>query len=246
MRYIISDIHGCYEEYIELLDKIKFSRNDELYILGDAMDRGPEPIKVMQDIMMRPNATYIIGNHDFTMLHIMKKLTVEITEDNFASHLSGFDLWDYTLWVKDGGEVTSRQFAALPREEQQDILEYLRDALVYEVLEDKGRKFILVHAGISDFQEDKDLYEYNFDDFIFERPDYSKRYYRDGKTYVVTGHTPTCNINPDRRTDVYQGNGHIAIDCGCVFGGKLAAYCIETRDVTYVNSRHVYNREEMK
>lgn len=246
MRYIISDIHGCYEEYRELLAKINFSKDDELYILGDAMDRGPEPIKVIQDIMMRPNATYIIGNHDFIMLQIMKKLTVEITEDNFANHLSGDDLWDYTLWIQDGGEVTSHRFASLSREEQQDILEYLQDALVYEVLEDKGRKFVLVHAGIGDFQEDKDLYEYNFYNFIFERPDYSKRYYRDSKTYVVTGHTPTCYINSDRGTDVYQGNGHIAIDCGCVFGGKLAAYCIETGDVTYVNSRHVYNREEMK
>lgn len=239
MRYIISDIHGCYEEYIELLDKIKFSRDDELYILGDAMDRGPEPIKVMQDIMMRPNATYIIGNHDFVMLQIMKKLTVEITEDNFESHLSGDDLWDYILWMQDGGEVTSRRFAALSREEQQDILEYLENSLVYEELEDQGRKFILVHAGLSNFSEDKDLDEYDFTDFIFGRPDYSKRYYRDDKTYVVAGHTPTCYINPDKGTDVYQENGHIAIDCGCVFGGKLAAYCIETGEVTYVKSRHV-------
>lgn len=41
MRYIISDIHGCYHEYMELLNKIKFSDKDELYILGDAVDRGP-------------------------------------------------------------------------------------------------------------------------------------------------------------------------------------------------------------
>lgn len=239
MRYIISDIHGCYEEYIELLEKIKISPDDELYILGDAMDRGPEPIKVMQDIMMRTNATYIIGNHDFIMLEIMKKLTVEITEDNFASHLSGDDLWDYTLWMQDGGEVTSRRFAALSHEEQQDILEYLENSSVYEELEDRGRKFILVHAGIGNFSEEKDLNEYYLYDFIFERPDYGKRYYQDDKTYVVTGHTPTFYINSNMKTDVYQGNGHIAIDCGCVFGGKLAAYCIETGEITYVEGRKV-------
>ena len=55
MRYLISDIHGCYEEYRGLLDKIHFSHRDELYVLGDAMDRGPEPIKVIQDMMRRPN-----------------------------------------------------------------------------------------------------------------------------------------------------------------------------------------------
>lgn len=42
MRYIISDIHGCYAEYRELLEKICFSDADELYVLGDAMDRGSE------------------------------------------------------------------------------------------------------------------------------------------------------------------------------------------------------------
>lgn len=238
MRYIISDIHGCYEEYRELLAKINFSPNDELYVLGDAMDRGPEPIKVIRDIMMRPNVTYIIGNHDYIMLKIMKKLAVEITEENFDSHLSGNDMLNYNLWMQDGGGVTARRFTALSREEQQDILEYLEDALVYEVLEDKGRTFILVHAGICNFREDKDLDEYDFHDFIFERPDYSKRYYRDDKTYVVTGHTPTFFINPNRNADVYQGYGHIALDCGCVFGGKLAAYCIETGEVTYVKSRN--------
>lgn len=239
MRYIISDIHGCYEEYRELLAKINFSKDDELYVLGDAMDRGPEPIKVIQDIMMRPNITYITGNHDYIMLKIMKKLAVEISKDNFKNHLSENDLIEYSLWMQDGGGVTSRQFTGLSREEQQDILEFLENGLVYEVLEDKERTFILVHAGIRNFSQDKALDQYAFHDFIFDRPDYNKRYYRDDKTYVVTGHTPTFFINPNRNTDVFQGNGHIAIDCGCVFGGKLAAYCIETGDVTYVNSRHV-------
>lgn len=239
MRYIIADIHGCYEEYRELLEKIHFSKEDELYILGDAMDRGPEPIKVIRDMMMRPNVIYILGNHDFVMLYIMKKLTVEITENNFENHLSGDDLWDYTLWVQDGGEMTAKQFASLSREEQQDILEYLEDASVYEILEDKGRRFILAHAGLGNFNEDKELDEYDFADFIFERPDYNKRYYQDENTYVVTGHTPTVYINHDRKADVYQGNGHIAIDCGCVFGGKLAAYCIETGEINYVESRRV-------
>ncbi len=53
MRYVISDIHGCYEQYRLLLEKIRFSDNDRLYVLGDAVDRGPEPIKVLQDMMRR-------------------------------------------------------------------------------------------------------------------------------------------------------------------------------------------------
>lgn len=237
MRYMISDIHGCYEEYRKLLDEIQFSDEDELYILGDAMDRGPEPIKVIQDIMARPNTVYIIGNHDYTMFYVMKKLTVEVTEGNYANHLSSDDLMVYSLWIQDGGDITSRQFAALSREEQQDILKYLENASLYEVLEDEGRRFVLVHSGIDGFSEDKELDEYDFLDFISARPDYDKRYYQDKDTYVVTGHTPTALIRTDRKPEVYQGNGHIAIDCGCVFGGNLAAYCVETGEVTYIGRK---------
>ena len=63
MRYVIADIHGCYNEYRQLLEKIDFSQKDELYVLGDAVDRGPEPIKVLEDMMMRPNVIYMLGNN---------------------------------------------------------------------------------------------------------------------------------------------------------------------------------------
>lgn len=45
MKYIISDIHGCFDQYQKLLEKINFSSEDKLYVLGDAADRGPESIK---------------------------------------------------------------------------------------------------------------------------------------------------------------------------------------------------------
>ena len=76
MRYIIADIHGCYNEYINLLKKIKFTDKDTLYILGDVVDRGPEPIKILQDMMKRKNVVHFIGNHEFMMYTILKKLTV--------------------------------------------------------------------------------------------------------------------------------------------------------------------------
>ena len=75
MIYVISDIHGCYDEYRELLKKINFSADDELFVLGDVVDRGPEPIKVLQDMMMRPNVYPILGNHDYITLKILKKLS---------------------------------------------------------------------------------------------------------------------------------------------------------------------------
>ena len=236
MTYIISDIHGCYSEYRELLDMIGFSDDDELFVLGDAMDRGPEPIKVIQDLMRRPNVTYILGNHDDMMLEALKKLAVDITEVNLLD-LTDDVFISYYHWLQEGGAVTAKQFQQLSHEERADILDYLESASPYEMIEHQDKLYILVHAGIQNFDPTKELDEYHYTDFLWERMDYSRHYFPSDRIFLVTGHTPTPLITDDKTPLVYIGNGHIAIDCGCVFGGNLAAYCIETERITYVMSQ---------
>lgn len=236
MRYVISDIHGCFDEYRELLDKIGFSDEDELYILGDAMDRGPEPIRVIHDLMNRPNVHYILGNHDVMFLNVLQKLSVELTEET-ANALTGDDMLAYYDWMLNGGDVTLRQFRGLSREQQADIRDYLECAAYYELVENDDKLNVLVHAGISSFDPDKEMDDYDPADLIWDRPDYSRKYFPGDRIFMVTGHTPTPLIREDRQPLVYAKNGHIAIDCGCVFGGKLAAYCIETGTVAYADKR---------
>lgn len=231
--YVISDIHGCYEEYMDLLEKINFSDQDELYVLGDAMDRGPEPIRVIRDLMRRPNVFYIIGNHDLMFLSVISSLAAEITKGSMNS-LTADTHQSYQHWMQDGGKTTVTQFLKLSHHEQRDILEYLEEAAPYAMLVEKNCLYVLVHAGIKNFSADKELDEYDPTDFLWERADYGRRYYPSERIFLVTGHTPTPLIRKDRKPLVYQENGHIAIDCGCVFGGTLAAYCIETEQVAYV------------
>ena len=71
MIYAMSDLHGCYDKYIKMLEKINFSDNDTLYILGDIVDRGPDGIKILQDIMQRINVVALMGNHDFLAHYIL-------------------------------------------------------------------------------------------------------------------------------------------------------------------------------
>ena len=63
--YVMSDIHGDYEGYLKILDKIKFSDSDVLYINGDVIDRGMGGIKILQHMMMHSNIYPILGNHEF-------------------------------------------------------------------------------------------------------------------------------------------------------------------------------------
>lgn len=82
MIYCISDIHGMYDLYIELLKKINLQDNDVLFVLGDVVDRGPEPMKILLDMMERDNVIPFLGNHDYMAL-ICLQLYMNQEEDPF-------------------------------------------------------------------------------------------------------------------------------------------------------------------
>ena len=67
-RYAITDIHGCAFTFQRLLEQIKFGREDELYLLGDYIDRGPDSRGVLQYIWNLQGAGYQVyclrGNHE--------------------------------------------------------------------------------------------------------------------------------------------------------------------------------------
>ena len=119
------------------------------------------------------------------------------------------------------------------KEEMQDIEDYLGEFSLYEEIHVNGKVFILVHAGLDNFNTARSLDDYELYEVIFKRTNYTKVYYPD--KYLVTGHTPTQVIKGNSRPGfIYQKNHHIAIDCGCVFGGKLACLCLETMEEFYV------------
>lgn len=229
MRYIISDIHGCKKQYLELLEKISFSEQDHLYILGDSVDRGNDSIEVLQYIIGQKNITYILGNHDYTLYLFIKELGLNL--DNFKN--DGIK-WAFKFWQHDGGFPTKEGFLSLSEYERKEIYDFLESALIYEEIVYEGKRYILSHAGITNFQENKLLSEYSSLDYINGRMDYDKRHFQDKNTYIISGHTPTFHIRKDKKPFVFQENGHIVIDCGCVYGGNLAAFCIETEEITYV------------
>ena len=80
--YVISDIHGEYGKFMELLDIIHFSVEDILYVLGDVVDRGKNPVKTLLKMMEMPNVIPIAGNHEQMMLECMLVLINEVKDEN--------------------------------------------------------------------------------------------------------------------------------------------------------------------
>ena len=55
MIYAVSDLPGCYDKYIKLLEHLKMTSADSLYILGDIVDRGSDGMKILLGLIKRKN-----------------------------------------------------------------------------------------------------------------------------------------------------------------------------------------------
>jgi len=63
-RLVVGDIHGCYREFMELLDRAALAATDEIIALGDIIDRGPESRLVLDFFRSNPQARSLMGNHE--------------------------------------------------------------------------------------------------------------------------------------------------------------------------------------
>lgn len=230
--YVISDIHGCYDAYKEMLEKIHFSENDMLYVLGDVLDRGPHPIRIIQDLMRRPNVVCLAGNHEYMALECLQFLLQEITTENL-DRLDAHMLEKLLNWQQNGSVTTTDEFHKLDYAARRSVIDFISEFELYEEVHIGDNVYLLVHAGLGNFAPDKEMWEYELDELIWERPDYGTAYYSD--KYVITGHTPTMAIEANPRPGyIYRANNHIAIDCGAGFGGRLGCLCLETGEEFYV------------
>ena len=216
MTYVMSDIHGNYQQFLSILDQISFGDSDTLYIVGDLLDYGEEAMELIEDISLRLNVYCVAGEHDFLAARMLsgfdKMLKSGATPD--ADYIA-----DMTAWVKDGGQATLEAFRALDNDAREGVLEYLEDLMLYEDITVKGKRYVLVHAGIADYEADSDLEDYLPEDFFSEPLDASYALMDDAT--VVVGHVPTGSGKIER------GEGSIFLDCGACEGGKLGCLCLD-------------------
>lgn len=235
MIYIMSDLHGCYKMYQAALEKINFSDEDTLYILGDVIDRGFNGIKILQDMSLRWNIIPILGNHEYMALQVLERLCVEINEDNYDSYLCEDDLIAYTSWMNNGGAPTVSAFLKLDKEERLAILDYLNEFLLYEQFIYHDHNYVLVHAGLSPYHPSKSLDDYQPSELLFKSNEESNFPFT-----LICGHTPSFCYGKEHENKIYQKNQRIVLDTGCIYGYKLAIYCLDTKEAIYID----YQKED--
>ena len=229
MTYVISNIHGNYDKFQALLQKISFSDNDVLYILGDIVDYGDKSMELIGDISMRYNVLPILGEHDMRAYKLLSALDAMLRDGDMPD---SDILAEMTEWISDGGQKTMEDFKALDDDMREDVLDYLSDMALYEE-EIKGKKYLLVHAGIADFDEDLELDDCMPEDFISEPLDLDREYFED--VTLIVGHVPTYNIEGGTAGKIFfSDKNSIAIDCGAAFGEALGCLCLENGKEFYV------------
>lgn len=229
MHYALSDLHGRYDLYRAMLDKIKLDQSDTLYILGDFVDRGDEGLKIVLDVAERNNVVPIMGNHDLTAQIVLSQLDRELSADEICELRRSLN-----LWMMDGGEPTLKEFRDLSASDKRLALGVIDTFRNYSTLDVGNMKYIMCHAGIAGFTLEKPLASYTIMDYAFVREDYSKPKIGSPNIRLVTGHTPTVAIEGAEKGRIFHSHDHIAVDCGAVFDMGLGCICLETMEEFYV------------
>jgi len=235
MYDIIGDIHSCFYEFIDLLEKLGYEYRNNIFIppkgrqlvlVGDVIDRGLYPSFVFILIEKMKQQGYLImikGNHDDKLQRYSKGNKVQL--------LHGLD---YTIKNMEESKI-----------EKERIFKFFNSIPYFLILDDG--KLIIVHAAWKDsyisrdpFSRKKNYYclfgptTGNMVDGLPERIDWAiNREIDKLSPIIVHGHQPL--------EEVREINKVWDIDTGCVFGNKLTALKYPEMEIVQVYAKYNYS-----
>lgn len=236
MHYVISDLHGDYDAYLGMLEQIHFTKNDVLYILGDVIDRGKDPIALLKQIKNQDNVIFLIGNHEDMMLKALKKIGSNLEELSTSVEMK--------RWGRNGGMATLEQFIQLDESDQKELIHFLENAwLVIPQLLVGEKCYYLVHAcpGENYYLEpmkygdatNEEIHQMLWDRRCLEEwslPETFDNY--NEATILLFGHSKTSKFMKEVPSKIKYFSQQNAYDIDC--HGQLGCICLETLDNYYI------------
>jgi bis(5'-nucleosyl)-tetraphosphatase (symmetrical) len=237
MRWFVGDIHGCAAALERLLLAIRFEpARDELWSVGDLVNTGPDSAAAMR-LWVGTGGRAVLGNHDIHALRVHARTRMPRAEDTL----------DDLLRAEDAATLLDA-LRSLP------LLFHLPGA-------DGARDVWLVHAGLNPRWDDLhataarlnggprdeawllspevrfstrarcctpsgEMLDFPGPPGQCPRPYRPWDDYYEGEALVVHGHWA--------QRGHYRGDGTIGLDSGCVYGGKLTAWCQEEDRIVQV------------
>jgi serine/threonine protein phosphatase 1 len=210
----IGDIHGCHNEFAELLEKVAPTPDDQIILLGDLVNRGPDPCKVI-DLARACGALALLGNHEARLLRYHRSQDKSILKDTDEAtirqlreedwaYLSKMSLWHHNdeldIVFVHGGFLPSEPWQRQPAEVVTRI----------QIIDRDGRPRKRGEAPNAPCWADLWV----------------------GPPFVVYGHTS--------RPEIYKLKWSVGIDTSCAMGGYLTAYILPEKRFLQVKARRRY------
>lgn len=262
--YVMSDIHGCYDEFLSMLNKIEFSDKDNLIIAGDYIDRGKQSFEMLKWIEKCPKNTILLrGNHEekfseYVELMLMIDRDMKLGSD-LSLNIDAKSLYQSTNYFIRTKSLPHMRFDLYGTINEllehhnvalKDLMKwsYLFQAMPYYKKIDVDKKtYVIVHAGYTENFDNINSKFSNVEDFyLYAR---EEGYLKGGISHgvIIAGHTPVIAEGQF----AYTGGGVFKhynpvndctfydIDCGCVFrnineNSRLACIRIEDEEIFYI------------
>lgn len=230
MIYVMSDIHGNLRRFDSIMSQINLNKDDTLYILGDVIDRFPDGIRILRQLMKMTNAKMLIGNHELMMLN---SLDIGLPYEQMDCIQKAQNKSALRLWYQNGGWVTHNYLKHIRKVLRKEIFSYLQQLPLYYDVEVNEMKYRLVHAAPIDRFDDwgcryTDCREYAVWHRIPESEELTEIY------TLIYGHTPTIYYQENNPTEIWYGQNRICIDCGAgynmVYGNQSRLACLRLDD----------------
>lgn len=228
-----SDLHGNYNLWSQI--KNYYKENDTLIFLGDAIDRGPDGIKILKEMIKDKRIKFILGNHEQMLL------------DYIEYGIKNALISDREVIKNNGSYLTLLDYLELSIKEQFDIVDYLKNKiyLYYIYINKEKKNFFLSHAGLSV----ENLNNFDNVNLLWNRDHIKQDKIWNNKYkhwYIIHGHTPIQLINPDKVVPEiyrYYNNHKIDIDICTTISKNAAVLDLDTLQVRYFQEKEESKNE---
>lgn len=206
---VIGDVHGEYNSLLALLDILP--QTDKICFVGDLIDRGPDPKKII-DLIRKKEWKCVLGNHEEIAIN------------------------DYRLWSRNGAETTIKSFGGFDKMRDSGVFEWFSSLPLFaEWNRDDGQKFLISHSFAyngEDTWTDEVLWGRDAVYSAMMNTEYNlyDKEKDDGKFINVFGHTPLSE-----KSHLKINDRHWLIDGACTYGGKLTALDLQTEKIYFVD-----------
>lgn len=228
----VGDIHGCIDEFNELLNRISYDpRSDRLILLGDLVDRGPDSIAVVTKAR-EMNLECLMGNHEHKFVKWYRAQGSRMAEfhdsRNYYAQLSEQDI-NYIMNMPTYIELDDVIAVHAGLKPGISLSSQTKDDLMYLRYTDSDRRFISLKK-INKLGKEAT----------------GARFWTEfwtGPKSVVYGHNVHSYEDP-LIEEVSPGVACYGLDTGCCFGGRLTALIWETKELVQIQAKRAYYKSD--